>query len=155
MNHNLPIPSLLDIAIKKGEGIQVKNGAFVVTTGKRTGRSPADRFLVDDALTHDVVDWGENNQPIEAEKFLNLWDESEEYLKGKDKYTADLHVGASSEHYQPVTIEMNSPGKICFVKACLFKRNLLIPNQKMFGNLDLFQASNVILVVMERILMEQ
>ena len=105
MNHNLPIPSLLDIAIKKGEGIQVKNGAFVVTTGKRTGRSQADRFLVDDALTHGVVDWGENNQPIEVEKFLNLWDESEEYLKGKDKYTADLHVGASSEHYQPVTIE--------------------------------------------------
>ena len=105
MNHNLPIPSLLDIAIKKGEGIQVSNGAFVVTTGKRTGRSPADRYLVDDALTHGVVDWGENNQPIEAEKFLNLWDESEEYLKGKDKYTADLHVGASLEHYQPVTIE--------------------------------------------------
>ena len=92
MNHNLPIPSLLDIAIKKGEGIQVKNGAFVVTTGKRTGRSPADRFLVDDALTHGVVDWGENNQPIEAEKFLNLWDESEEYLKGKDKYLSLIHI---------------------------------------------------------------
>ena len=68
MNHNIPIPSLLDIALKKGEGIQVKNGAFVVTTGTRTGRSPADRFLVDDALTHDVVDWGENNQPIEAQQ---------------------------------------------------------------------------------------
>ena len=52
MNHNLPINSLLDIAIKNGEGIQVKNGAFVVTTGERTGRSPADKFLVDDALTH-------------------------------------------------------------------------------------------------------
>ena len=105
MNNNIPIPSLLDIALKKGEGIQVKNGAFVVTTGTRTGRSPADRFLVDDALTHDVVDWGENNQPIEAQKFLNLWDESGEYLKNKEKYTADLHVGASSEHYQPVRIE--------------------------------------------------
>ena len=105
MNHNIPIPSLLDIALKKGEGIQVKNGAFVVTTGTRTGRSPADRFLVDDALTHDVVDWGENNQPIEAQKFLNLWDESEEYFKNKERYTADLHVGASSEHYQPVRIE--------------------------------------------------
>ena len=105
LNHNIPIPSLLDIALKKGEGIQVKNGAFVVTTGTRTGRSPADRFLVDDALTHDVVDWGENNQPIEAQKFLSLWDESEEYLKNKEKYTADLHVGASSEHYQPVRIE--------------------------------------------------
>ena len=92
MNHNLPIPSLLDIAIKKGEGIQVKNGAFVVTTGTRTGRSPADRFLVDDALTHDVVDWGENNQPIEVEKFFNLWEESEGYLKGKDKYLSLIHI---------------------------------------------------------------
>ena len=72
MNHNLPIDHLLQTAIKNGEGIQVKNGAFVVTTGARTGRSPADRFLVDDSLTHDVVDWGEHNQPIESEKFLNF-----------------------------------------------------------------------------------
>ena len=51
MNHNLPLDSLLDIAIKNGEGTIVDNGALVVTTGKRTGRSPADRFLVNDEKT--------------------------------------------------------------------------------------------------------
>ena len=102
---NLSNTRLIQHAVENGEGELVANGAFNSLTGPRTGRSPADRFLVDDALTHDVVDWGENNQPIEAQKFLNLWDESEEYLKNKERYTADLHVGASSEHYQPVRIE--------------------------------------------------
>ena len=138
MNHNLPIPSLLDIAIKKGEGIKVKNGAFVVTTGRRTGRSPADRFLVDDALTHGVVDWGENNQPIEAEKFLNLWDESEEYLKGKDKYTADLHVGASSEHYQPVTIENEYAWQNMFCQSLFIQTESFNPKSK-----DVWQLRSV------------
>ena len=105
MNHNLPLDSLLDIAIKNGEGTIVDNGALVVTTGKRTGRSPADRFLVNDEKTQHVVDWGENNQPTERETFEKLWDESEEYLKNKTVYTADLHVGASEEHYQPVRVE--------------------------------------------------
>ena len=105
MNHNLPLDSLLDLAIKNGEGTIVDNGALVVTTGKRTGRSPADRFLVNDEKTQHVVDWGENNQPTERETFEKLWDESEEYLKNKTVYTADLHVGASVEHYQPVKVE--------------------------------------------------
>ena len=56
MNHNLPLDSLLDIAIKNGEGTIVDNGALVVTTGKRTGRSPADRFLVNDEKTQHGVD---------------------------------------------------------------------------------------------------
>ena len=58
MNHNLPSDSLLEIALKNGEGTIVKNGALVVTTGKRTGRSPADKFIVSDDKTRDVVNWG-------------------------------------------------------------------------------------------------
>ena len=50
MNHNLPSDSLLEIALKNGEGTIVKNGALVVTTGKRTGRSPADKFIVSDDI---------------------------------------------------------------------------------------------------------
>ncbi|GIR10839.1 MAG: hypothetical protein CM15mP22_2590 [Gammaproteobacteria bacterium] len=83
MNHNLPSDSLLEIALKNGEGTIVKNGALVVTTGKRTGRSPADKFIVSDAKTKEVVNWGEDNQPIEPQFFEKLWDESEEYLKNK------------------------------------------------------------------------
>ena len=85
MNHNLPSDSLLEIALKNGEGTIVKNGALVVTTGKRTGRSPADKFIVSDDKTRDVVNWGQDNQPIDSQIFEKLWDESEEYLKNKEK----------------------------------------------------------------------
>ena len=57
MNANLPIDQLLKIAVENNEGTIASNGALVVTTGKRTGRSPADKFIVDDAITHDSVNW--------------------------------------------------------------------------------------------------
>ena len=105
MNHNIPIDNLIEIALNNKEGITASNGALIVTTGKRTGRSPKDRFIVEDSITRDVVDWSENNQPINSERFERLWNESADYLKGKETYTADLHVGASAEHYQPVVVE--------------------------------------------------
>ena len=77
MNHNLPIPSLLDIAIKKGEGIQVKNGAFVVTTGTRTGRSPADRFLVDD----DIREEGGSKSYKGEHRFFDMIHQQIEFVK--------------------------------------------------------------------------
>ena len=105
MNHNLPSDSLLEIALKNGEGTIVKNGALVERTVKRTGRTPADKFIVIDDKTRDVVNWGQDNQPIDSQIFEKLWDESEEYLKDKTVFTSDLHVGASEEHYQPVRVE--------------------------------------------------
>ena len=105
MNSNLPIDDLIKIAVDNKEGVIASNGALVVTTGKRTGRSPADKFIVDDEITHDSVNWNADSQPIEPEKFSKLWQESEHYIKDKNIFTADMHVGASEEHYQPVHVE--------------------------------------------------
>ena len=57
MNHNIPIDNLIEIALNNKEGITASNGALIVTTGKRTGRSPKDRFIVEDSITREVVDW--------------------------------------------------------------------------------------------------
>ena len=76
MNSNLPIDDLIKIAVDNKEGVIASNGALVVTTGKRTGRSPADKFIVDDEITHDSVNWNADSQPIEPEKFSKLWQES-------------------------------------------------------------------------------
>ncbi|MGN6299154.1 MAG: phosphoenolpyruvate carboxykinase (ATP), partial [Ginsengibacter sp.] len=51
-------------AVEKGEGFLSSTGALVISTGEFTGRSPKDRFIVKDALTHSSVDWNELNQPI-------------------------------------------------------------------------------------------
>ena len=61
---NLSAARLVEIALLGGEGQLAANGALVAVTGKRTGRSPKDKFTVDDAATHELVDWGKVNKPF-------------------------------------------------------------------------------------------
>jgi phosphoenolpyruvate carboxykinase (ATP) len=49
------------------------NGALVAVTGARTGRSPKDKFTVDDAVTHELVDWGKVNKPFAPERLRRCW----------------------------------------------------------------------------------
>ena len=61
VNRNLSVPQLIEIAIQKGEGTLSSTGALAVKTGKFTGRSPDDRYIVDDETTHNNIDWGKIN----------------------------------------------------------------------------------------------
>lgn len=63
-DHQTPAQKLLQEALLRNEGVLASNGAFSVNTGSRTGRSPKDRFIVDDDITHLTVDWGTVNQAI-------------------------------------------------------------------------------------------
>ena len=66
---NLSVEELIDQALERGEGELASNGALLVKTGKRTGGSPLDRFIVKDESTKDSVDWGEVNKPFDSEAF--------------------------------------------------------------------------------------
>ena len=61
---NLPPARLIETALAKGEGILTANGALRVTTGKYTGRSPKDRFIVDEEPVSSEIWWGSVNQPF-------------------------------------------------------------------------------------------
>ena len=70
-------------------GVETENGTLCVNTGKFTGRSPKDRFLVKDEYTKDRVWWGRVNKPISPENFDKLYDEVANYLSGKEVFVRD------------------------------------------------------------------
>ena len=100
----LTTEQLIQEAVKNNEGVIASNGAFSTSTGKRTGRSPNDRFIVEEAGTKNHIDWGEINKPFDENKFDTLWNKVEAYLAEKNRYISNVHVGSHDEHYLPVKV---------------------------------------------------
>ena len=107
---------LIDAAIKNGEGVLAANGALSLETGERTGRSPNDRFIVQEDSTSSLIDWGEINKPFNADDFNTLWDKVDEYLAEKNRYLSKVHVGAHDDHYIPVNVISESASHSMFSK---------------------------------------
>jgi phosphoenolpyruvate carboxykinase (ATP) len=99
---NLTPQELIEFAIRNEEGILSNTGALVVTTGKRTGRSPMDRFVVDEPSTSDSIHWGPVNRPFDPDKFDALWERAEEFVASKEHFVSYVHVGAAVDYYLPV-----------------------------------------------------
>ena len=96
--HNLSPAKLVEEALKNGEGILTDKGALAVTTGKYTGRSPKDKFIVDTPAVHDVVAWGNVNVPMEKEKFDAIRAKMQAYLQNKVLYVFDGFAGADPKY---------------------------------------------------------
>jgi phosphoenolpyruvate carboxykinase (ATP) len=95
---NLEPADLIEEALQNREGVLARTGAFVTDTGKFTGRSPDDRFIVEDNLTRDTVFWGDINKPVSENVFKNLLNKVVEDLNNKTLYVRDAYVCASKEH---------------------------------------------------------
>lgn len=101
---NASAPSLYEYALQAGEGHLTASGTLAVDTGTYTGRSPKDRFIVEDALTTDVVSWGAINQPLEKTAFEALKADMLEHLAGKRLFVQDVFVGAHPDHQLKVRV---------------------------------------------------
>lgn len=84
--------------IAKGMGKEASSGALAINTGKFTGRSPKDRFIVKDDITKDRVWWGNVNIPFDADKFDKLYEKVVKYLSGKEVYVRDGYVCADPKY---------------------------------------------------------
>jgi phosphoenolpyruvate carboxykinase (ATP) len=97
-------PILCEEAIKRKEGVLAYRGPLVVRTGHYTGRSPGDRFVVEEETSRSDIWWGKVNRPIEKETFDSLFFRLQAYLQGRDIFVQDCHVGADSDYRVPVRV---------------------------------------------------
>ena len=121
---NLGPSELIERSLRAGEGSLASNGSLVVTTGKRTGRSPADRYIVQEPSTADMIDWGAVNRPFDSDKFDALWEKVETFNDGQDRYVSEVHVGADPEHYIPLRVTTETAWQN------LFGRNMFVRPEK-------------------------
>lgn len=101
---NLPVTNLVEIAIQKNEGIVTSTGSLSVKTGKYTGRSPDDRYIVYDDETHENVDWGKINHQFPTGKFDKIFEKMKKYVEGKELFVFDGFAGADLENRLPIRI---------------------------------------------------
>jgi phosphoenolpyruvate carboxykinase (ATP) len=112
---NLEPEELQRITIEKGMGKETANGTLAINTGKYTGRSPQDRFIVKDDYTDKRVWWGKTNKAISPENFDYLQSEIENYLSGKEIYVRDAYVCADPEYKTNVRTVTEYPWSNMFV----------------------------------------
>jgi phosphoenolpyruvate carboxykinase (ATP) len=104
VHKNLPVSQLVESALLRGEARLASNGALVAVTGARTGRSPKDKFIVDDDLTHGSVEWGRTNQPFPSDRFEKLLDRVTQHLRERDLFVQDLYSGADPAYRLPIRV---------------------------------------------------
>ncbi len=115
VHRNLSVEKLVEIAIQKNEGIVTSTGSLSVKTGKYTGRSPDDRFIVFDDLTHDKIHWGKVNKRIPTETFEKLSQKMKKFVDGKELYIFDGFVGADIENRSAIRVITDHAWQSLFV----------------------------------------
>ena len=130
---NLSTPALYEQALKRNEAILAHLGPLVVRTGQFTGRSPNDKFIVEEPSTRDTIWWGDVNRPFPADTFDELHRRMASYLQGKDVFVQDCWTGADPDFRMSVRFVTQ------YAWHNLFVRNMFIqpPPEALADHLDL------------------
>jgi phosphoenolpyruvate carboxykinase (ATP) len=120
VRRNLQPAVLVAESVRRGEARLASTGALVAETGRFTGRSPNDKYVVQHAEHRDAIDWGPANQPMAPESFARLLHRALGHLHGRDLFVQDLHAGADPEHRLNVRVVTEQAWH------SLFARNMFI-----------------------------
>ncbi len=113
---NLSGDELRDMAVNRGEAIRTAHGALLATTGDRTGRSPNDRFIVNEAGLASQVHWSKVNRPISPAAFDHLLSITRNHLNSAETlFVKDMHCGADPQYAMPVRLVSESAWHSAFM----------------------------------------
>ena len=120
VHRNLSVDAMVKLAVERKEGIVNSTGSLSVNTGKYTGRSPDDRFIVYDDKTRDTIDWGKINHQFPTDKFQKLFEKMKQFVTDKELFVFDGFVGADPKNRLPIRVINDH------VWQNMFSRNLFI-----------------------------
>jgi phosphoenolpyruvate carboxykinase (ATP) len=121
---NMSSPRLVELAVRRGEGILAAGGPFVTVTAPYTGRSPNDKYTVREPSTEEEVWWGTVNVPISEDVFKCLYRKVLAYFQHRDLFVRDCYCGADSEYRLKVRVVTER------ASASLFVYNMFVRPQE-------------------------
>ena len=116
---NLTPAQLTEHALRRGEGTLSNTGALVVKTGKYTGRSANDKFIVDTPSVHDEIAWGKVNRPITKEKYDAIYNKVVAYLQNREIFVFDGFAGADEKYMKGFRIVNELASQNLFIHQLL------------------------------------
>jgi len=126
---NLSVPVLYEHAIRRGEGLIGAGGAFVARTGPFTGRTPKDKYIVEEASSKSDIWWGDVNRPIDEATFESMYRRLLAYYQGREVFVQDMFGGADPDYRLKVRVVSDSAWH------SLFARNMFIrPKAEALGD---------------------
>ena len=120
--YNLLEPAIIQEALARGEGTLGQGGAFLVTTGKFTGRSPQDKHVVRNAATENTI-WWDANRPMAPAAYDTLRADILDHMKGRDFFVQDLFGGADPAHRLDVRVVTELAWHSLFIRHLLRRPN--------------------------------
>ncbi|HEX6841737.1 MAG TPA: phosphoenolpyruvate carboxykinase [Stellaceae bacterium] len=126
---NLSVPVLYEYAVRRREGLIGAGGAFVARTGAFTGRTPKDKYIVQEPSSKADIWWGDINRPIDEAVFESMARRLTAYFQGREVFIQDMYGGADPEYRLKVRVITDSAWH------SMFARNMFIrPKPEALGD---------------------
>ena len=117
---NPSTPQLYEEIVRRQEGMIVHLGPMAVRTGHHTGRSPNDKFIVEESTSQRDVWWGKVNRPLSEQHFDMLFNHLRSFLQGRNIFVQDCYAGADERYRLPIRVVTQ------YAWHSLFARNMFI-----------------------------